>query len=80
MNITGSMQTDFTDTQYSALLRTDRVIPPVSRNKGGTREYTSKDLCWIEFIKTMRSAGLTPETLIEYGRLVTARRHHAGSP
>lgn len=42
------------------------LIPPVSRNKGGTREYTSKDLCWIEFIKTMRSAGLTPETLIEY--------------
>ena len=34
--------------------------------KGGTREYTSKDLCWIEFIKTMRSAGLSPETLIEY--------------
>ncbi len=42
------------------------LIPPVSRNKGGTPEYTSKDLCWIEFIKTMRSAGLTPETLIEY--------------
>ena len=42
------------------------LIPPVARNKGGTREYTSKDLCWIEFIKTMRSAGLSPETLIEY--------------
>lgn len=55
------------------------LIPPVARNKGGTREYTSKDLCWIEFIKTMRSAGLSPETLIEYGRLVTARRHLAGS-
>ena len=61
-----SRQTDFADTQYSALLRTDRLIPPVARNKGGTREYTSKDLCWIEFIKTMRSAGLSPETLIEY--------------
>lgn len=56
------------------------LIPPVARNKGGTREYTSKDLCWIEFIKTMRSAGLSPETLIEYVALVTARRHHAGSP
>ena len=21
------------------------LIPPVARNKGGTREYTSKDLC-----------------------------------
>ena len=42
------------------------LIPPVARNKGGTREYTAKDLCWIEFIKTMRSAGLSPETLIEY--------------
>lgn len=36
------------------------LIPPVARNKGGTREYTSKDLCWIEFIKTMRSAGFSP--------------------
>ena len=49
------------------------LIPPVARNKGGTREYTSKDLCWIEFIKTMRSAGLSPETLIEYDILELQR-------
>lgn len=42
------------------------LIPPVTRHKNGTREYMSADLCWIEFIKTMRSAGLTPETLIDY--------------
>lgn len=56
------------------------LIPPVARNKGGTREYTSKDLCWIEFIKTMRSAGLSPEIFDRICRLVTARRHLAGSP
>lgn len=42
------------------------LIPPIARTNGGTRIYTPKDLCWIEFIKTMRSAGLSPETLIEY--------------
>ena len=53
------------------------LIPPVARNKGGTREYTSKDLCWIEFIKTMRSL---PGNFDRICRLVTARRHLAGSP
>lgn len=45
------------------------LIPPVARNKDGSRKYTSEDLCWIKFIKTMRSAGLSPETLIEYAAL-----------
>ena len=53
------------------------LIPPVARNKGGTREYTSKDLCWIEFIKTSRSL---PGNFDRICRLVTARRHLAGSP
>lgn len=42
------------------------LIPPIARTHGGTREYSKIDLCWIEFIKTMRAAGLTQETLIDY--------------
>ena len=47
------------------------LIPPVARNKGGTREYTSKDLA------VSRSL---PGNFDRICRLVTARRHHAGSP
>lgn len=42
------------------------LIPPIARTHGGAREYSKIDLCWIEFIKTMCVAGLTPETLIDY--------------
>lgn len=55
------------------------LIPPVARNKGGTREYTSKDLCWIEFIKPCGQP-VSPGNFDRICRLVTARRHLAGSP
>jgi DNA-binding transcriptional MerR regulator len=42
------------------------LIPNVSRNKSGIRNYTPEDCKWIEFIKCMRAAGLTIEVLIEY--------------
>ncbi|MCC0632100.1 MULTISPECIES: MerR family transcriptional regulator [unclassified Clostridioides] len=42
------------------------LIPPVSRNKSGIRSFTEKDCEWVNFIKCMRSAGLSIETLIEY--------------
>jgi DNA-binding transcriptional MerR regulator len=42
------------------------LIPPVTRSKGGIRNYTENDCLWVEFIKCMRSAGITIETLIEY--------------
>jgi DNA-binding transcriptional MerR regulator len=42
------------------------LIPPVARSKGGIRTYTENDCLWVEFIKCMRSAGVTIETLIEY--------------
>ncbi len=45
------------------------LIPPVKRNKGGIRNYEETDIKWIEFIKCMRSAGLTIEVLIEYVEL-----------
>lgn len=42
------------------------LIPRVNRNKSGIRDYTKEDCKWVEFIKCMRSAGLTIEVLIEY--------------
>lgn len=46
------------------------LIPRVNRNKSGIRDYTEEDCRWIEFIKCMRSAGLSIEVLIEYVQLV----------
>lgn len=45
------------------------LIPTVQRKASGIRNYTEEDCKWIEFIKCMRSAGLTIEFLSEYVRL-----------
>lgn len=42
------------------------LISPVHRKKSGVRDYTPGDCRWVEFIKCMRGAGLSIETLIEY--------------
>lgn len=42
------------------------LLPTVHRGANGIRDYTTEDENWVEFIKCMRSAGLTIETLIEY--------------
>ncbi len=42
------------------------LLPPVNRNKSGNRDYSETDCGWIEFIKCMREAGLSIETLSEY--------------
>ena len=45
------------------------LIPPVTRGNGGVRLYQESDLGWIDFIKCMRNAGLSIESLIEYTTL-----------
>lgn len=45
------------------------LIPPVTRNSSGNRDYTEDDCKWVQFIKCMRNAGLSIETLIEYVNL-----------
>ncbi|CUU46691.1 HTH-type transcriptional regulator AdhR [Clostridium beijerinckii] len=42
------------------------LIPPVSRNSSGIRDYTDEDCNWVHFMKCMRGAGLSIEVLIEY--------------
>jgi MerR family transcriptional regulator, aldehyde-responsive regulator len=46
------------------------LIRPVNRNASGIRDYNEIDLRRVEFIKCMRSAGLSIEVLIEYVGLV----------
>src|SRR4051794_16644591 len=42
------------------------LIPLVTRNDSGYRDYTEVDLNWVYFIKCMRDAGVSVEALIEY--------------
>lgn len=42
------------------------LIPPINRTASGIREYTEEDCSWVQFIKCMRSSGLSIEILIEY--------------
>jgi MerR family transcriptional regulator, aldehyde-responsive regulator len=46
------------------------LIPPVTRNDSGIRDYNELDIRRVEFIKCMRSAGLPIEVLIDYVGLV----------
>ena len=42
------------------------LIPPVTRTASGLRDYREGDLKWVEFIRCMRSAGVSIEALVEY--------------
>lgn len=42
------------------------LLPNVKKNASGVREYSEVDCGWIEFIKCMRSAGLSIEVLARY--------------
>lgn len=42
------------------------LLPNVSRTSGGIRDYSEEDCRCVEYIKCMRSAGVSVETLIEY--------------
>lgn len=42
------------------------LLPDVARTAGGIRDYSEQDCRWVEYIKCMRSAGISIETLVEY--------------
>ena len=42
------------------------LLPRVQRNNSGYRVYSEYDENWIFYIKSMRDAGVSIETLIEY--------------
>ena len=45
------------------------VIPPINRDENGYRNYTKGDLNWIFLAKSLRRAGLSVESLIEFATL-----------
>lgn len=45
------------------------LLPHVHRNSSGIRDYTEEDCKAVEFVKCMRSAGISIESLIEYMQL-----------
>ena len=57
------------------------LLPEIPRTKSGIRNFDEESCKWVEFIKCMRNAGMTIESLIEYMTLfkqgketVTARK------
>lgn len=42
------------------------IVGPVKKNSSGIRDYSEEDLKRIEFIKCMRSAGISIEVLKKY--------------
>mgnify|MGYP000876535977 FL=1 len=49
------------------------VIPPITRDKNGYRIYAKRDLNWIFLAKSLRKAGLSIESLIEFATLAQSR-------
>lgn len=45
------------------------LIPEVPRNSSGYRDYTENEVKWALFIKAMRKAGMSVESLIEFVEL-----------
>lgn len=42
------------------------LLPNVTRNASGVRDYSEQDCARVQFVKCMRGAGVSIETLIEY--------------
>ncbi len=42
------------------------LLPEVPRTKSGIRDFDEESCKWVEFIKCMRSVGMTIETLLDY--------------
>ena len=52
------------------------VIPPITRDKNGYRIYAKRDLNWIFLAKSLRKAGLSIESLIEFATLAQSKEGH----
>lgn len=49
------------------------VIPPVKRDKNGYRDYRDRDLNWIFLAKSLKNAGMSVESMIEFASLAQMR-------
>ncbi|GAB6700022.1 stress response transcriptional regulator NmlR [Streptococcus uberis] len=46
------------------------LIPPVTRNQSGVRNFSDRDISVLEFVRYFRGAGVSVESLIDYIGLV----------
>ncbi|MCK1236479.1 MerR family transcriptional regulator [Streptococcus uberis] len=46
------------------------LIPPVTRNQSGVRNFSDRDISVLEFVRYFRGAGISVESLIDYIGLV----------
>ena len=53
------------------------LIPPVTRNKAGIRDFTEREVEILEFIRYFRKAGLSVEALIDYISLLQSGEDNA---
>lgn len=42
------------------------LIPPVTRNQSGIRDFTEREIGLLEFVRCFRKAGVSVEALIDY--------------
>ncbi len=47
-------------------------MPPVRRDAGGRRQYSSDDLGWITFVRRLRATGMSMQRIEEYTAMVRA--------
>jgi DNA-binding transcriptional MerR regulator len=52
------------------------VIPPITRDKNGYRIFEKRDLNWIFLAKSLRKAGLSIESLIEFANLAQSKENN----
>lgn len=45
------------------------VLPPITRDEKGYRDFSEQDLNWVYFAKVLRNAGVSVEGLIDYANL-----------
>ncbi|MGO3791364.1 MAG: MerR family transcriptional regulator [Enterococcus gilvus] len=45
------------------------LIPPITRNGSGVRDFQDEDVKWVEFIKCMRDSVLSIDSLARYSEL-----------
>lgn len=45
------------------------LLPPVNRNVSGNRDFTEEDCNWVYYIKVMRGAGVSIESLLDYVKM-----------
>lgn len=50
------------------------LIPEVPRNSSGYRDYTENEIKWALFVKAMRKAGMSVESLIEFVKIYNDHR------